>query len=258
MLSSVNPDFLPKLKATEGPSAESESETPKAEIEGATPAIAAQTTPISRQGKEPSLLAQTVDEGAADTGSETGSEGELPADSSELTTSEEAGSEAAAEQSTQDTRVLVSEVNVQSVSGDLKPELENEVYGAIATRPGRTTTRSQLQEDINNIFATGFFANVQAIPEDTSLGVRITFQVEPNPVLTSVRLSGNEALPQAVVDEIFQEQYGEIINLVRFQDGILELNQWYQDNGYVLAQVIAAPQISPDGVRHLSGGGRGD
>lgn len=145
-------------------------------------------------------------------------------------------------------RVLVAEVLVESAQGELDAELQTIVYNAIETRPGRTTTRTQLQQDINNIFATGFFAAVDAVPEDTDLGVRVTYLVQPNPVLTDVRLSGNQVLPQDVADEIFAEQEGEIINLIEFQDSILELNQWYQDRGYVLAQVIAAPQVSPDGV----------
>ncbi len=145
-------------------------------------------------------------------------------------------------------RVLVAEVLVQPSQGNLDPALENLIYSVIETRAGRTTTRTQLQQDINSIFATGFFADVDAQPEDTDLGVRVTFLVQPNPVLTDVRVQGNEVLPQTVVDDIFDDQKGQIINLIDFQAGILELNQWYQDQGFVLAQVVAAPQVSPQGV----------
>ncbi|MEO1069052.1 MAG: BamA/TamA family outer membrane protein [Cyanobacteria bacterium J06638_6] len=152
------------------------------------------------------------------------------------------------EEAEEEPRVLVAEVDVQASQGELDPELENLVYSVVETQAGRTTTRTQLQQDINSIFATGFFADVDASPEDTDLGVRVTFVVAPNPVLTDVQVDGNEVLPQTVVDDIFAEQKGEIINLIDFQEGILELNQWYQDRGYVLAQVVAAPQVSPEGV----------
>ncbi|HEY9737380.1 MAG TPA: BamA/TamA family outer membrane protein [Trichocoleus sp.] len=146
-------------------------------------------------------------------------------------------------------RVLVAEVEVAAPPGqELSEDLASIVYDAIDTSPGRTTTRTQLQQDINSVFATGFFSNVRAVPEDTPLGVRVTFLVQPNPVLQTVRVSGNTVLPQEVVDEIFEPQYGQIINLIEFQDGILALNEWYQNNGYVLAQVVAAPAVSPDGV----------
>jgi outer membrane protein insertion porin family len=91
-------------------------------------------------------------------------------------------------------------------------ELEEEIFRVIKTRPGQATTRSQLQEDVNAIFATGYFSSVNVQPEDTPLGVRVTFVVEPNPVLRNVsvqtvrkepvrvycRSSGREHLQRAV------------------------------------------------------------
>jgi outer membrane protein insertion porin family len=148
-----------------------------------------------------------------------------------------------------ETQVLVSEVDVVSTNEQPLPaELIDAVYQAVGTVPGRTTTRSQLQEDINNVFSTGYFSNVRADPEDTPLGVKVTFFVEPNPVLTRVDVRNREVLPDETVDEIFGEQYGKILNLRDFQDAVLDLNDWYQENGYVLAQVTAAPQIGDDGT----------
>lgn len=154
-----------------------------------------------------------------------------------------------ADRAPQETQVLVAEVAVADPDGTPLPvELEDTIYETIDTRPGQTTTRTQLQQDINSIFATGFFANVRAQPSDTPLGVRVTFLVEPNPVLSQVNVEGDEVLPETVVEAIFEPQYGEIINLLDFQDGIVELNEWYQENGYVLAQVVAAPEIEEDGI----------
>lgn len=143
-------------------------------------------------------------------------------------------------------RVLVSEVVVSGVDG----ELQQEVYRVIQTQPGRTTTRSQLQNDINAIFATGFFSNVRATPEDTPLGVRVTFEVTANPPLKSVQLEGSQVVPADVVNRIFSPQYGKITNFRDLQSGIQELTKYYQDRGFVLAQVINAqqPQINPDGT----------
>jgi outer membrane protein insertion porin family len=151
-------------------------------------------------------------------------------------------------------RVLVSEVVVRPETGQLTQELENEVYRVIRTQPGRTTTRSQLQEDINAIFGTGFFANVQAVPEDTPLGVRVSFVVQPNPVLTKVEIQANpgtdvpSVLAPSTVDEVFRTQYGQVLNLREFQAGIRQLTEKYQEQGYVLANVIGSPQISETGV----------
>ncbi|MBK1987708.1 BamA/TamA family outer membrane protein [Sphaerospermopsis aphanizomenoides BCCUSP55] len=155
---------------------------------------------------------------------------------------------------TAEPRVLVSEVAVKTPTGAISEDLEKKVYDAIRTQAGQTTTRSQLQEDINAIFATGFFSNVQAVPEDTPLGVRVSFVVSPNPVLSKVEVEANpgtgvaSVLPANTVDKIFSEQYGKILNLRDLQEGVKKLTKEYQDKGYVLANVIGAPKVSENGV----------
>ncbi len=149
----------------------------------------------------------------------------------------------------QEPRVLVAEIVVQGAN----EELQDIVYATINTEPGRTTTRTQLQEDVNAVYATGFFQNVEVTPGDTPLGVRITFSVEPNPILNNVAVATvpareeSQVLPPEKVREIFGENYGQILNLRELQEGIIEINEWYSQNGYELAQVVGAPQVSPDG-----------
>ncbi|MDJ0582313.1 MAG: BamA/TamA family outer membrane protein [Crocosphaera sp.] len=150
----------------------------------------------------------------------------------------------------QEPRVLVVEVVVEGAD----QELENLVYNTIQTRPGRTATRSQLQEDVNAIYATGFFANVEVTPADTPLGVRITYAVEVNPTLEQVVVStvpdveDKRALPPEKVQEIFADQYGKTLNLRDLQQGIAAINEWYAQQGFDLAQVIGSPQVSEDGI----------
>ncbi len=141
-------------------------------------------------------------------------------------------------------QVLVAEVTITGATGDL----QSEIYRVISTQPGRTTNRAQLQQDINAIFATGFFRNVRAEPQDTPLGVRVTFIVQANPVLRGVKITGQQVLPQTVIDDSFRDQYGKILNLRRFEEGVKKINAWYQDNGYVLGQITDAPQVADDGT----------
>jgi len=156
---------------------------------------------------------------------------------------------------TPEPQVLVAEVVITNAQGQpLPPDLQNQVYGAISTKAGQTTTRAQLQSDINAIFATGYFSDVRAVPSDTPLGVRVTFIAQPNPILRNVQVQANagtgvpSVLPPQVVTDIFSPQYGTILNLGRFETGVKELNKWYKDHGYVLAQVVGAPQVAPDGT----------
>jgi outer membrane protein insertion porin family len=178
---------------------------------------------------------------------------ETPAIENQIPTEETPTEETPSEETpttSEEPRVLVAEVAVVGV----EDELEDIVYETIDTEPGRTTTRSQLQEDINAVYATGLFQNIEVTPEDTPLGVRITITVQANPILNQVVVntippdSKKRVLPQEKITEIFGDRYGEILNLRDLQQGIKQINQWYSENGYELAQVVGSPQVSPDGT----------
>jgi outer membrane protein insertion porin family len=131
--------------------------------------------------------------------------------------------------------VLVAEV---VVNGTQDQELVDQVYSVIKTKAGEVTTRSQLQADINAVFATGLFADVKALPSDTSLGVRVTFEVKPNPVLQAIQTQGTAVLEDGVLQEIFGDQQGKVLNFGDLQSGVQDLEKWYADKGYVLAKVV--------------------
>ncbi len=124
----------------------------------------------------------------------------------------------------------------------------------IKTKPGRAITRANLQDDINAIYATGFFQNITVTPENTPLGTKITFVAVSNPILNKVVIEtkpegkSQSVLPPEIIEKTFSENYGTILNLRDLQEGITEINKWYTDNGYDLAQIVGAPQISPDGI----------
>ncbi|HEY9704112.1 MAG TPA: BamA/TamA family outer membrane protein [Allocoleopsis sp.] len=150
-------------------------------------------------------------------------------------------------------RVLVGEVAVTGVENGSK--LQEIVYDAIRTKPGRVSTQSQIQEDINAIYATGLFSLVNVKPEDTPLGVRVNFMVTANPILKQVKVEGVEgrknAIPQGEVDKIFQDKYGQILNYNDIREGAKQLNKWYKDNGYDLAKIIDIPKPKEDGIVSL-------
>jgi outer membrane protein insertion porin family len=153
---------------------------------------------------------------------------------------------------TAETQVLVGEIAIKTPEGQapLPLELQQKIYDVISAKPGRVVTRTQLQSDINAVFATGFFSNVQAEPTDTDIGVRVTFFVLPNPVLKSVNADGTQVLEAGVINRIFGSQIGKITNLKDIQAGVKELEKYYQDKGYVLAQIVDI-KATPDGNINL-------
>ena len=224
--SDSSPDATPEGEIA--PATESDG-TPDATTEGETaPATEGETVPATEGETAPATEGETVP----------ATEGEIAPDATVQPETPPAT------EATPEPEVLVSEVLVLGVD----PNLALTVYEAINTRPGQTATRSQIQADINAIFATGFFNNVRAEPSDTPLGVRVTFFVQANPILRAVQIAGNQILTQEKVDEIFGPQYNQILNLQELKRGIENVNKFYQDSGFVLGQVVGAPQIDRDGT----------
>jgi outer membrane protein insertion porin family len=97
-------------------------------------------------------------------------------------------SEPAAETNDPNRRVMVTQIEVKSVSGELSPELRNRVLAAIATKVGQPTTSEQLQQDVNAIQALGAFQAVRVQPEQSGQGVKLTYLVSPFGVVRQVTI----------------------------------------------------------------------
>ena len=152
-------------------------------------------------------------------------------------------------------KVLISEVVVKGIEGHPEQErLEIAVYDAMATRPGTQVTRSELQNDLSAIYASGWFSDVRIQPVDGPLGVQLVVTVVPNPVLTEVELEGigpKTKMPPTLIPDIFAADYGKTLNLNTLQARIGELQKWYADQGYSLARVSGPTRVSPTGVVEL-------
>ncbi len=141
--------------------------------------------------------------------------------------------------------VAVTATNVQ-VTGATS-ELQQIVLNTIRTRPGGTTSQSQLQNDVAVILNTGLFADARVSSSSSRDGLNVVFQVQPI-VVRSLQLSGNQVLTPAIASNFFKSQIGQPINPAALRQGVQQLQQWYKDNGYVLAQVVDAKPMSNGAV----------
>lgn len=139
--------------------------------------------------------------------------------------------------------LVISQVTIAG-AGNLQPQ----VAAVIRTQAGQTVPATQIEADLAAIRAIGLFADVQAIPVPTPQGIHLTYQVQPNPILRAVQMQGNQVLPQATIAAAFRDLYGRQLNLNELKPRIETLNQWYEKNGYTLAQVINVSWGEPTGT----------
>ena len=146
--------------------------------------------------------------------------------------------------------VLISEIIIEG--WEKHPEgrkLELAAYDSMTIKPGSVINNQILKDDLNAIYASGWFSGVKIKSEDGQLGVRLIVNVIPNPILTKVKLNPkNTIVPKSYVNNIFTNYYGTTLNLNELQNRINLIKKWYEEKGYSIARISGPERISSDGV----------
>ncbi|WP_332299672.1 MULTISPECIES: BamA/TamA family outer membrane protein [Prochlorococcus] len=153
-----------------------------------------------------------------------------------------------------DPLVLISEIVIEGLEGHPEQKrLEYAAYDAMSIRPGSKVTRAEVKNDLNAIYATGWFSGVGIDPINSPLGVQILVKVQPNPSLKQVEIKPkNTRLNQEVIDSIFKFDYGKTLNYNVLQLRMKKLKDWYLEEGYSLARVTGPNRVTSEGVVQLN------
>ena len=146
--------------------------------------------------------------------------------------------------------VLISEIIIEGWENH--PEgrkLELAAYDSMTIKPGSVINNKKLNNDLNSIYASGWFSGVKIKSQDGPLGVRLIVSVVPNPILKKVKLNPKNAIiPNEFVDNVFTKYYGTTLNLNELQNRINLIKKWYIEKGYSLSRINGPERISDDGV----------
>jgi len=146
--------------------------------------------------------------------------------------------------------VLVSEIIIEGWENH--PEgrkLELAAYDSMSIKPGSIVDNRILNQDLNAIYASGWFSGVKINSQDGPLGVRLIVNVVPNPILKKVELKPiNSVISNEYVNDIFNNYYGTTLNLNELQNKIEIIKKRYEEKGYSLARIVGPDRISENGV----------
>ena len=68
------------------------------------------------------------------------------------------------------------------------------IKARVSTKAGEPLDRARIAQDVRAIFGLGFFRDVRVVTEDAAGGVSVIFEVQENPVVRQVAISGNEQI----------------------------------------------------------------
>ena len=123
---------------------------------------------------------------------------------------------------------------------------EGAIRARIASRAGERYDPAQVGRDITEVHALGFFRNVRVFSEIDPDGGRIlVFDVEENPVVRQIAITGNENIESDKIRDLLTLTTGSTLDYPLLYENRERIEALYRAEGYYLAEV--AFEIEPLG-----------
>ncbi len=107
----------------------------------------------------------------------------------------------------------------------------------ISSRAGGAYNPATLRQDLKEIYALGYFNDVQIDVSDTPKGKKVIFRVEEKPVISAVTFSGLDEISEEDVRGAANIREHFILNPSKVSAGVEAIKELYTSEGYYNTQV---------------------
>src|ERR1700738_623840 len=142
-----------------------------------------------------------------------------------------------------DRQILVKEIGVQ---GNRRVQ-EAVILGRVGAKIGSPFVANRTAEDIRNIFALGFFDDVQVRVEDFEGGVKLIYVVAERPFVRDILFSGNKKQDASTLLEKSDLKRVSVYNPVEVNRAADKLKDFYEQEGYFEVGITPDVEKLPDG-----------
>ncbi|MCH2172375.1 outer membrane protein assembly factor BamA [Myxococcota bacterium] len=107
----------------------------------------------------------------------------------------------------------------------------------IGTRAGQVYSPGRIAADVRAIYALGFFRNVTVSIDPRAEGLDVVFDVEENPVVREISISGNDNVDGEKIRDILTLTTGSTLDYPLLFENRARIAALYRAEGYYLAEV---------------------
>ncbi|MEN3015693.1 MAG: POTRA domain-containing protein [bacterium] len=111
-------------------------------------------------------------------------------------------------------------------------------------------TMEQISDAVNRIYETGYFSDIEINFEKSEKNkLNLVIYVLENPIVKTIRFSGNKILSDLDLIELINSRPGKILNYNVIREDIIIINEEYNKMGYIgVKNHVKDIEISPDGI----------
>lgn len=127
-----------------------------------------------------------------------------------------------------------------TVEGQRKIEAES-MIARLKLTVGSEWNMDLIREDVQALFKSGFFYDVQVFREGPADQTELIFQVVEKPSVVEVEFEGQDEIKKDELVEAANIKVFEILNMTKIRDAVEKIQKLYEDKGYFLARI--EPQV---------------
>jgi len=133
---------------------------------------------------------------------------------------------------------LSSELVIGKITIEGQKKLEVDAIKAkIASVEGKPYSAEQIRKDVLNLFAMGFFNDIEVHKVVTGNLVDLIFRVKEKPTIVEVAIVGNAEVKEDDIKEQVSIKSFEILNHGKIRESQEKLQKFLEDKGFLLAKV---------------------
>lgn len=102
----------------------------------------------------------------------------------------------------------------------------------IRVKEGDIYTKTGVDDDVRNLYSTGFFYNVRVATEEAPKGIKIIYVVQGKPTLSEIRIEGNKKYGKRKILKKITSKTGEPLDERKIFSDTQEITKLYQKSGY--------------------------
>jgi outer membrane protein insertion porin family len=114
---------------------------------------------------------------------------------------------------------------------------ENDVKTYLKERVGAVFSAATLTDDVRELYASGFFDDIQVDLDRRDEGVRLRFLVRERPAVTTVTFQGNQEIDEDDLKEGIEVKESTVLSPPAIRRSIQKIRDLYAEKGYFLAEV---------------------